>query len=998
MKKLLTLLTAFAMLPCIANAEDKYFGEELSNLKALLDECESRKISVPYEEVAYTTLERFAEYIVQDEAAGVDSAQLDYNKGYMQTLYTETCDKLDSYLRGEAVPLSVKKYNMSGLHDFQDNGRSIYSIGYGHGTMTRNDIPNLDEFGANNIQMETGPTKVFTDVPSFSISKPSDTSLTYSIANDSERGNFLKVKSTNYGDYIYFSQSVTVEPNTVYEFGLDALGILNSNYAKVNVTLKGKKDNPKSLTDLSGTEKTYKFTYETAEDETQVTFVLSVFNEVPMLWADNLYVRKSGGENILLNGNLDDTYSKKEIESLRRDIELAAENNIAVSLLLSPHYFPSDLADEVYASGSNGFIKFNVDMEETREIIERYLRIVCDELKDCKGISNIVLTNEPVYITTNWYDYYAPRFNEWIVKKYGNIEALNKAYGKKYSDFSEVKMPSAYIWNSPLFYDWLDFNEEVFTEWHVWVADIVREYFPDTPLSAKTMNLIPDGPDNHGSMMHGANPERFNVFSDWTGNDAHSYGDGNGTFEKGKFLKKMLWYDYLSAVTGKNLYNSEDHIIPNYHTEYNESYAKNVRADLWQGMIHHNRMSSVWHWTRSYNTESDACNAILHRPDCIYEVGRTALDVNRLSDKLDRIAGKKRKVALYYSEASRNYCEDHGSTLHTMYENLLTLGQSVGFVSEVSIDNIYDYDVVVFGASANTTKKAAGIIEDYAEKGGTVVLVGDGNLKYDEYNQAMNCTIENPVNTTADTFKDDMKDLLTKKGFMRVQIIDNSTGEIAENVEWQFDVDMTGVLVNVMSLEGNYDISVYLDGKKMTGLTDTLSGEEFTSSVGIEEFVPRLLQSRVQRTPEEVSIVSVSDGVVTWNNKDEAYSFAHIYRIGNDNTPELVCRTDRFSYASNGEDSIIIRAVDYYGNESLGVPVNISGRTPLTVEVSGNEAVVTNTTDRPVMGTLSINLMDSEGKLLQGVASSFMLSPGQTTSLCNPFIEKDGQYIDISFD
>ena len=106
MKKLLALLTAFAMLPCIANAEDEYFSAELSSLKALLDECNSKKISVPYEEVAYTTLERFATYIPEDEAVGVDEAQLEYNRQYMQGMHP--CPQADLHLSRSLLPPPVQ--------------------------------------------------------------------------------------------------------------------------------------------------------------------------------------------------------------------------------------------------------------------------------------------------------------------------------------------------------------------------------------------------------------------------------------------------------------------------------------------------------------------------------------------------------------------------------------------------------------------------------------------------------------------------------------------------------------------------------------------------------------------------------------------------------------------------------------------------------------------------------------------------------------------------
>jgi len=817
------------------------------------------------------------------------------------------------------------------------------------------------------------------------------------------------------GNYLRITQSIRVEPNTTYTFGCEALGALEEG-GRVHMQLLGGTTVTKGM-EVSGGWKNFDYTYTTGAQETMLTLRLTADHYVKRLWVDNIYFKTPDGENLIFNSDFEDTYDKKEIDNLKYDLKRAEENNISVCLLLSPHYFPDDWDESVYAEGSMGFLTYNITLPETREYIEEYLRILCEELKGCRAISSICLSNEPVFEAKDCnYDYFQTKFSEWLKKKYGSIEALNKEYGAAgiYKDFSEVIMPTGWDGKVQVFYDYVDFNEEIFTEWHTWMADIVREYFTTTPLHTKTMNLIQSGRDNRGSMMHGANPERFDSFTDWAGNDAGIYETGNGAYTDACFLGKMRWYDFLASTTGKPVYNSEDHVVQNRHTEFNEEYAKQVKASLWQGFVHHNKMSSIWHWTRSYDENSDAYNSILHRPDCIYNAGKVALDANRLSEKLDRITQKKPEVALFYSEASRVNITDNTvssdpeisqskvSTVHcsqnlVMYEDLLTLGQSVGFVTEMSVDKMEEYDIIVIGSTPNTTSEAIEALERFSQNGGTVVLVGDDNLKADEYDKEVSCSLSGAVNTTYENFKTDIRPILKKKGLLRVDIVDAKTKEPIEDVEWQFDVDKTGVVVNVFALEGNHDIEIYLDGTKMTNLTDLLTGEKLGGTVSVEEFVPRFLQNPVSRAPKEVDNICVDGRRVTWENDDEAYKYAYIYRINEKNEQEFVTRVSGFSYTAAEDGIIVIKAVDAYENESGGKPVNLSSEEPLSAQISadGKEAFVENTTDKTWAGELAVHLKDSDGKAKSTARISSVVNPNEKLSLYIPFSPREGEYIDI---
>ena len=143
-KKILAMLLAMTLFPMgTAYAENIYFQSELGTIEELLVECDKKNIDTPYEDLGYNVLKRFSKYIAEDEVQGVDSTQLTYNKEYMAELYSEIKSSLESYLIGKA-PLKVVPYDMSKFDDFKSNGRSVYSVGYGHGIQVRSDIEEID--------------------------------------------------------------------------------------------------------------------------------------------------------------------------------------------------------------------------------------------------------------------------------------------------------------------------------------------------------------------------------------------------------------------------------------------------------------------------------------------------------------------------------------------------------------------------------------------------------------------------------------------------------------------------------------------------------------------------------------------------------------------------------------------------------------------------------------------------------------------------------------
>ena len=82
-------------------------------------------------------------------------------------------------------------------------------------------------------------------------------------------------------------------------------------------------------------------------------------------------------------------------------LEEAAKHDVAVSLLLSPHYFPKWATDEWPNSAIRirGFIQHNVNAPQAKAIIKAYLETVVPMVKDYPFCESIILSNEPTYDT-----------------------------------------------------------------------------------------------------------------------------------------------------------------------------------------------------------------------------------------------------------------------------------------------------------------------------------------------------------------------------------------------------------------------------------------------------------------------------------------------------------------------------------------------------------------------------------------------------------------------
>lgn len=982
-------------------ADNIDFSDKLAKLESLLEACESMHIPTDYERVNYTTIKRFEGYVNED--INNNKSYADYNITCMEELYNEAKNNLEKYISGEKYPLEVMRTDVSTIHNngsmLLDKNGAAFSIGFGHFKNAQSDVENFQDFGLNNIQMEIGPRYLKEKIPGWNQSQSGSIDAEMKFTDIISNSQNYSLKITNNTEhkpetYIRMYQNVACKPNTRYKFGCSSRG---NTIDRLWMSANGYSDRNYINTSSKWVKNT--FYYTTSTEQTNILFQI-LSEGVTAAYLDDFYLIELDSEdnevseNMLNNPGLEDTdFYKESIAYVVDTLENAQRNNIGVSLLLSPHYFPTDLEEDIYTS-NGGFIKYNINADKARKVIENYLRILLVRLKEYPALQNICISNEPTFNTANFYDFYNPVFKEYLKQKHGTIEALNLAYGSRYSDFSEVEMPKNLTAHNAVCYDWIEFNDRVFTDWHKWIADIIKEYLPDVPIHCKMMGYFTDGTENNvrESLVRGTDLELFDEFSDYAGNDTWDYIDRPYTYYTTMFL-----YDYQHSVTNKPIYNSEDHIIADRAMGFTPEQKNHVVNNLWQGAVHGRNLSTIWVWERSEDPKSDFYTSFLCRPDCIAAVGKTNLDLARLSEKVSALQQDKPKVAVFYSKSGRLYDKEYSKRLFQAYKTLLKNGLKVGVVSDKSIDQLSEYEFLIVPGAENAQEKTLDMVENFIQNGGKVYYSGNAFSK-NEYNNAVdNEFFLNNANSynseDGSQINYSLESCLKKSVNMRVSLIDTATGKAPEDIDWQYVIHGDSFLINIANLENGTvkNIEVYIDGEKINGMRECISGKSGLETVTAVCDIPQLIEYAVPKKSDIENIsANLEKGIIQWEYSGNDFIGANVYLLNRDGALEFKGSTEKNYFTCLDDGTYIVRTVNRNNKESDGKIITFAENKPLEItalDCKFNNGYITcdinvsNNTDGFVSAVVGIQALDSLGQAKNYVYNKITFVPLAESSL-----------------
>jgi len=527
--------------------------------------------------------------------------------------------------------------------------------------------------------------------------------------------------------------------------------------------------------------------------------------------------------------NYDAVNSIKESLQMADDYHFFVDGEMALNMI--PNLVFSQYS-EAQQAGTE-YLPFTLDHTGIRDFLALWFKYILSETKEYDSLKHLIVVNEPAvntnYINSLGVQYYQPKWQKYLTDKYETIEALNQAYnGTTYTAFSEVLMPTE-MESTPLFNDYMDFNESVLYEFHEWLMQTTEKYNPDLLKSSKVMDYFRYNYPKYYTI--GSNYEKLSQTFDINNCDAYSY---YGNDADTPMPLKMGWYDYITSVNDLPAWDSESHVLFDRKViDYSELIPDYVSADVWNGAIHGRAGDVLWLYDhRAVNMPyyekswSNANSNFAVRPDALKAVSKAAMDLNRLSKEVAALQKEQARVGILFATTSLNYNQESMTAACDAYQDIIFSGQKAGFVTEARPEDMHQYQLLIVPAMTHVPKIVIQEINAYLNAGGQVLMLGNQALAYDETGKAYDSNSLGTIAEYADT-ESTVKEKIQNMGLSRVVLKDAKTGDPVHNIEWTYTEYDGGYVVNILNYDKTEEITVqlFLDGNPITTMQELRTGE-----------------------------------------------------------------------------------------------------------------------------------------------------------------------------
>ncbi|KPI29341.1 Beta-galactosidase [Actinobacteria bacterium OK074] len=226
-------------------------------------------------------------------------------------------------------------------------------------------------------------------------------------------------------------------------------------------------------------------------------------------WHEDVRLMKDAGVNSVTLGvfswaKLEPRPGAREFGWLDTLMDLMHANGIGVVLATptaSPPPWMGHLHPETLPRDEDGRTEWwggRQHFSHSSAVYRRYAAAITEDLAarygDHPALTMWHINNE--YCTYDWGDEAAARFRDWLRQKYGDLDALNSAWGtafwsQGYGDWAEVHTPrhAHYLKNPTQVLDFKRFTSDMLLECYVAERDIVRRRTPHIPVTSNFMPL-----------------------------------------------------------------------------------------------------------------------------------------------------------------------------------------------------------------------------------------------------------------------------------------------------------------------------------------------------------------------------------------------------------------------------------------------------------------------------------------------------------------------------
>jgi hypothetical protein len=556
--------------------------------------------------------------------------------------------------------------------------------------------------------------------------------------------------------------------------------------------------------------------------------------------------QEAGPSNLSKDGTL-------SLDAQKKVFDRAQANGVKISFLLSPHYFP-DWAREASPAvtiPNHQFITYNIDHPIARQVIGDWLRGAIGQLADEPALLSFCLSNEPAYSWSGRDTFSHPLWTKFLSDTHRSIDVLNKLYGTSYTSFDQVPPPPIPVpdFNQPVeimraYYDWMNFNNRHFADWHEWMNGIIKNTAPKVSTDIK---IMAGAAFDRGSMYIGVDPEQFCAITNFAGNDDYMFPVNDGRYALEWQLEES-GYDLLRSFHDQPSINSENHLIPDRFTEpVPMEYARTV---MWQGALHGQAATVTWVWGEAGDQNDDLYGSIYYRPADVFGAGRAWLDAERLSGQVASIIRLQPHVAILYSRTSLFWQSGYANTLETAYAALDFSGEPVTFVTEQELKN-GDYKnvkIILLPQATHVTDSTVDALLKFVSRGGKLVSFGSGNLSKDQYDRSRQipaalCQATLDANDDEEAAQRQLLPILKSVGCY-IPLYSHDTGRQTYGVEYRrFNYDGKSYVSAINLMSQPQHINAMMPGPG--SIKDLLSGENLDESdIEMPPMQPRMLAAR----------------------------------------------------------------------------------------------------------------------------------------------------------
>lgn len=275
----------------------------------------------------------------------------------------------------------------------------------------------------------------------------------------------------------------------------------------------------------------------------------------------------------------------------------------------------------------------------SNEVYRKYCARIAEEMaKEFGNDENVIgwqIDNEISPVTPKDYgcccDGCLAKFKDWMRKKYGTVENMNKSWGAyvwsvQYDDFDQLSKPHPTLWTHPSFkYDWLMFQTDMQFEFMQVQVDAIKKH-SSAPIGHDAM---PTFALDYNRLREQMDVIQFNQYY---------YGEN--------MWKNGFWYDFLRPIKKDvPFWMTETSCCWNGSTENNNMRPKNFNvANVWLAVTRGAELVDYWLWKEHYGGHE------LGHGACLTSTGRpihVAGEIKTMSEQLTKnseLLGKTKVV------------------------------------------------------------------------------------------------------------------------------------------------------------------------------------------------------------------------------------------------------------------------------------------------------------------------------------------------------------------